>query len=118
MEHVLELIEKGQAGYVTAMGMGGVFTALLFLFIFIAALGKVHRFKRLRGRKPSPPASRPPPETDKTGKVAALAVALALVDQSSPTSVSLPTGEEYESSPWKVAGRLTMMRPFVRPKKD
>ena len=64
MGHVLELIEKGQAGYVTAMGMGGVFTALLFLFLFITSLGKVYRFKKLRGRKPGTPTSNPQPPDD------------------------------------------------------
>ena len=119
MEHVLELIEKGRAGYVTAMGMGGVFTALIFLFLFIVSLGKLHRFKKLRGRKAAEPASSPPPaEPDKAETVAALAVALALADRGGRPGVSVPPAAEDEPSPWKVAGRLSMMRPFSRPKKD
>lgn len=118
MENVLDLIEQGRAGYVTAMGMGGVFTALLFLFLFIGLLGKFYRFKRLRGRKAADPVSRPPPEPDNAETVAALAVALALSDQGRRTGVSVSAGGEDEPSPWKVAGRLSMMRPFVRPKKD
>jgi Na+-transporting methylmalonyl-CoA/oxaloacetate decarboxylase gamma subunit len=121
MEHVLELIEKGRAGYVTAMGMGGVFTALIFLFLFIASLGKVYRFRKLRGRKPSAPDSKPPASADRPDdakQVAAVAVALALGSGGRRTGVSVsPLGEE-EPSPWKVAGRLSMMRPFARPKKD
>lgn len=120
MEHVLELIEKGRAGYVTAMGMSGVFAALIFLFLFIMALGKVFRFKKLRGRKLSAPESNPPPSAeapDETEQAAAVAVALAL-GRGDRTGVSVPPGRDEEPSPWKVAGRLSMMRPFTRPKKD
>ena len=60
MEHVLDLIANGRAGHVAAMGMGGVFMALLFLFLFISSLGKVYRFSKLRGRKKSAPPSEPP----------------------------------------------------------
>ena len=124
MEHVLELIENGRVGYVTAMGMGGVFMALLFLFLFIAALGKVYRFKKLRGRSPSAPRPnpvQPPVEESPSGDetAAALAVALALSGGSRRTGVSIKPGPlEEEPSPWKVAGRLSMMRPVARPKKD
>jgi len=124
MEHVLELIENGRAGYVTVMGMGGVFMALLFLFLFIASLGKFYRFKKLRGRgrsRPTPNPSQPPVEESPSGgeTAAALAVALALSGGSRRTGVSIKPGPlEEEPSPWKVAGRLSMMRPFARPKKD
>lgn len=121
MEHVLDLIEQGQAGYVTAMGMGGVFTALLFLFLFIGSLGKVYRFKKLRTRKPGTPASNPPPAADEpvgAEQAAAVAVALALGGGSRRSGVSVPLEGEDEPSPWKTAGRLALMRPFVRPKKD
>jgi hypothetical protein len=58
------------------------------------------------------------PESDGAKMAAALAVALALSDQSRRTGVSVsPVGEE-EPSPWKVAGRLAMMKPFGRTKKD
>lgn len=124
MEHVFELIENGQAGYVTAMGMGGVFMALLFLFLFIASLGKVYRFKKLRGRnrsRPAPNPAQPPAEESPSGDetAAALAVALALFGGSRRTGVSIKPGPAEEApSPWKVAGRLSLMRPFARPKKD
>ena len=124
MEHIFELIEKGQAGYVTAMGMGGVFMALLFLFLFIASLGKVYRFKKLRGRSPSTPApnpAQPPVEESPSGDetAAALAVALALSGGSRRTGVSIKPGPvEEEPSAWKAAGRLSLMRPFARTKKD
>jgi Na+-transporting methylmalonyl-CoA/oxaloacetate decarboxylase gamma subunit len=124
MERVLELIENGRAGYVAAMGMGGVFTALIFRFLFIILLGKIYRFSRLRGRKKNAPASSPPPPAggeEPAGEeiAAALAAALALAGQSRRTGVSLPSGPASdEPSPWKTAGRLSMMRPFVRPKKD
>lgn len=118
MEHVLELIEKGQAGYVTAMGMGGVFTALIFLFLFIFLLGKAHRFRKVRSRSPSAPVARPPLEPDAEETAAAIAVALALSDKSGRMGVSVSPVAEEEPSPWKAAGRLAMMRPFCRPKKD
>jgi Na+-transporting methylmalonyl-CoA/oxaloacetate decarboxylase gamma subunit len=124
MEHVLELIEKGRAGYVAAMGMGGVFAALIFLFLFIFSLGKIYRFSRLRGRKKTPPAAAPPadpPGEESSGDqvAAALAVALALSGQSRRTGVSIPPGPAGdEPSPWRTAGRLTIMQPLVRPKKD
>jgi Na+-transporting methylmalonyl-CoA/oxaloacetate decarboxylase gamma subunit len=118
MEHALDLIEKGQAGFVTAMGMGGVFTALIFLFLFIVLLGKLYRFKKVRSRKAAEPAPRPPSEPDNAETVAALAVALALADQGRRSGVSVPPSGEEEPSAWKMAGRLSMMRPFTRPKKD
>jgi sodium pump decarboxylase gamma subunit len=123
MEHILELIENGQAGYVTAMGMGGVFTALLFLFLFISSLGKVYRFKKLRSRKknaPRPRPTQPPRKVQPSGEeiVAAVAVACAMAGRGRRTGVSIPPGGEEEPSPWKTAGRLALMRPFVRPKKD
>ena len=118
MEHVLELIAKGQAGYVTAMGMGGVFTALIFLFLFIFLLGKVHRFRKVRSRSPSAPAPRATQEPDAAETAAAIAVALALSDKSGRSGVSVSPVAEEEPSPWRVAGRLAMMRPFGRPKKD
>ncbi len=124
MEHVFELIENGRVGYVTAMGMGGVFMALLFLFLFITLLGKVYRFKKLRGRSPCAPKSnpvQPPIEESPSGDetAAALAVALALSGGSRRTGVSIKPGPlEEVPSPWKVAGRLSMMRPVARPKKD
>jgi Na+-transporting methylmalonyl-CoA/oxaloacetate decarboxylase gamma subunit len=115
MEHVLDLIEKGQAGYVTAMGMGGVFTALIFLFLFIMALGKLYSFKKVRGRKASVPPPQSSDDPDETERVAAVAVALALGGGSRRTGASV--SPEEEPSQWKVAGRLSMMRPFTRPKK-
>jgi len=118
MEHVLELIGKGQAGYVTAMGMGGVFAALIFLFLFIFLLGKAHRFGKVRSRSPAAPAQKPPEEPSGAETAAAIAVALALSDKSGRTGVSVTPVAEEEPSPWKVAGRLAMMRPFYRPKKD
>jgi len=124
MEHVFELIENGRVGFVTAMGMGGVFMALLFLFLFITSLGKVYHYKKLRGRKKNISPFRPPlkPEGElRSGEeiAAALAVALALDPGGRRTGVSIKPGPaEEEPSPWKVAGRLSMMRSFVRPKKD
>ena len=121
MEHILELIEKGQAGFVTAMGMGGVFTALIFLFLFITLLGKVFRFKKLRSQKHSTPDSKPPASADQPDgatQVAAVAVALAMGGGSRRTGVSVSPLEEGDPSPWKIAGRLSMMRPLSRPKKD
>jgi Na+-transporting methylmalonyl-CoA/oxaloacetate decarboxylase gamma subunit len=115
MEHVLELIEKGRAGYVTAMGMGGVFAALIFLFLFILSLGKLYSFRKVRGRKASVP---PPPSSDnpdETEHVAAVAVALALGSGVRRTGASV--SPEEEPSQWRVAGRLSMMRPFTRSKK-
>ena len=124
MERVFELIENGRVGYVTAMGMGGVFMALLLLFLFIASLGKVYQYKKLRGRKksatPSGPLLKPAGELRSGEEIAAaLAVSLALAGGGRRTGVSKKSGPaEEESSPWKVAGRLSMMRPFARPKKD
>ena len=115
MEHALDLIEKGQAGYVTAMGMGGVFTALIFLFLFIMLLGKLYSFRKVRSRKasvPPPPSSDSPDEAE---QVAAVAVALAMGSGGRRTGASV--SPEEEPSQWRVAGRLSMMRPFVRPKK-
>jgi Na+-transporting methylmalonyl-CoA/oxaloacetate decarboxylase gamma subunit len=123
MEHVLELIGEGRAGYVTAMGMGGVFLALLALFLFIAALGKAYRFGKLRGRGKEAPARgdvlSPAEREHPGGELAAvLAVAVALSGRGRQTGVSIPPGGGEEPSPWKTAGRLSMMRPFVRSKKD
>jgi len=118
MEQVFQLIENGRAGYVAAMGMGGVFAALIFLFLFIFILGKAHRFKKVRSRSLSAPALKPEPEPDAANTAAAVAVALVLSDQSRRTGVSVSPVAEEEPSPWKVAGRLAMMRPFFRPKKD
>jgi len=118
MEQVLELIERGRAGYVAAMGMGGVFAALVFLYTFIFILGKAHRFGRVRSRSPSAPPPGPTPEPDEGETAAVVAVALALSSPSRRTGVSVSAGVEEEPSGWKVAGRLAMMRPFTRPKKD
>jgi sodium pump decarboxylase gamma subunit len=124
MERVLEQIENGQVGYVTVMGMGGVFMALLFLILFITVLGKAYRFKKLRRRNPSPTAhnpAQPPVEQSPSGgeMAAALAVALALSGKSRRTGVSIKPGPaEEELSPWKTAGRLSMTRPFAQPKRD
>lgn len=122
MEHVLELIENGRAGYVAAMGMGGVFAALLFMFLFIFSLGKAYRFGKLRNRKksspPAGPSQAPGQEKSSGGELAAaLAVALAVSGRARRTGASLRTGPATEElSPWRTAGRLAMMRPFVRPR--
>jgi len=119
MEQVLELIERGRAGYVAAMGMGGVFAALVFLYTFIFALGKVSRFGKVRSRSPAaPPPGPPPPEPDNAQIAAAVAVALALSGPGRRKGVSVSAGGEEEPSAWKAAGRMAMMQPFVRPKKD
>ena len=43
MDSALEMLDKGQVGMVTLLGMGGVFMALLFLYVFTSLLGNRYR---------------------------------------------------------------------------
>ncbi len=127
MEHWLDLIAAGKAGYVTAFGMGGVFFALLCLYLFTLAMGTVVKIWRFRPRRDEH-ASRPAASAasvqaavanDEGEKIAAaVAVAYALqrgkrtaAGYAPDTGVGTRAGS---GSAWRAAGRLDLMLPPTR----
>ena len=137
MEQILELLEKGQAGRVTAFGVGGVFVALLCVYLFISVMHRSIHFLRLRQRGKSaaleaqPAAlgmSTAPPRTESRSEkktmpketndenlqlAASIAVALALEEKKKRRRLDMPTVKTAVNS-WAIAGRLDLMGPLKR----
>jgi sodium pump decarboxylase gamma subunit len=118
MQDGLDMVAQGNAGIITLLGMGGVFIALVCLYLFTTLLGKTSKAARTR-RKSA--ASKPPPasagaslpaEAAPGGDelAAAVAVAMALQAGRRRPALALRTAPGGGSS-WKMAGRLTLMRP-------
>ena len=132
MSHIWERIAAGQGGYVTVIGIGGVFLALICMYLFIAISHRTIHQMRSRRRKHRPreispknpsaaeapvlkEAERAMPENKEaeTEMVAAIAVACALQEVKNPR----PRSERFvHSSPgsWRMAGRLELMKPLGR----
>ena len=131
MDSAIEMLEKGQVGVVTLLGMGGVFLALLFLYAFTSFLGH-HRKRKSTGPKEIPGTgthpgrenSSPQPSQKSTGDelAAAIAVAIALDRKSSrKIPVPAPRSASRQESTWRAAGRLALMKPLsqhLRPGRD
>ncbi|HUU03268.1 MAG TPA: OadG family protein [Myxococcota bacterium] len=127
MEHWLDLIAAGKAGYVTAFGMGGVFFALLCLYLFTLAMGTIIKIWRFRARHDEH-ASRPAAsvasvqaaEANGEGEKIAAAVAVACVLQHRKRTAAVYTPDTGagthagSSSAWRAAGRLDLMLPPTR----
>lgn len=118
MEFSWELVEKGRAGVVTLIGMGGVFTALIFLYIFTSVLGRIGRRRKRAGTAgaagheslPAGGDGAPPGPQDGEALAAAVAVSLALGERAhTPGRVIAPLPAESGVNPWKLAGRRALM---------
>ena len=129
MEHVLEQIANGHPGYVTAYGMGGVFFALVCLYLFTLAMSAVIKSRRPHHRhdehvsrtrtvaNPAPAAAAKP---DDEGAAIAAAIAVAYAMQTGGRRVTAPAAvfsqavAQGRSSAWSAAGRLDLMSPHLR----
>jgi Na+-transporting methylmalonyl-CoA/oxaloacetate decarboxylase gamma subunit len=130
MDSALDMLEKGQVGVVTLLGMGGVFMALLFLYVFTSLLGnRYRRRKSARAAEVSNPLSgqekpsSPPGQEFKGDELAAaVAVAIALGRKNRKrVPVPAPGDLARQESTWRAAGRLALMKPLsqnVRPERD
>lgn len=118
MEFSWELVEKGHAGVITLVGMGGVFTALIFLYIFTSLLGRIGRRRRSVVTDPQEtPQQDPPPAgraDDGESLAAAVAVSLALSGRSrAPQHAGARAAGGEDNNPWRLAGRRALMRPLA-----
>jgi len=135
MEQILELLEKGQAGRVTAFGVGGVFLALMCVYFFIGVMHRSVHFFRLRRRGRSvtqaaqtielgisadskQPEARELPTENTMPKedlelAASVAVALALEEKTQTPRLNMDLVTATANS-WRIAGRLELMRPLKR----
>jgi Na+-transporting methylmalonyl-CoA/oxaloacetate decarboxylase gamma subunit len=120
MEEYLELIRNGNAGFVTALGMGGVFMALFFMYAYVSLLRKISN-KKSKPKTQSTPLIPKNEVTSTAGEkmpndnnndrylAAAIAVAYALeVEKHSILPVTVESNTNV--SPWKMAGRLKLMK--------
>jgi len=112
MDNIGEILEQGRVGITTIMGMGGVFLALLCLYGFTTALGKL--FSPKPSKVQAPPAKAPEPkepreESGNEAVAAAVAVAIA-IQADSQRVLPLSVQGAGSISPWKISGRRTMMR--------
>jgi Na+-transporting methylmalonyl-CoA/oxaloacetate decarboxylase gamma subunit len=129
MEHWIEQISAGRAGFVTAYGMGGVFFALVCLYLFTLAMGTMIKIWRFRARHDER-ASRPQVSAgearervtaadEEGGKIAA-AIAVAYALQLEKSRAALCVGNVNTAagtgtvSAWRAAGRLELMSPPTR----
>ena len=119
MEFSWELVEKGRAGVVTLIGMGGVFTALVFLYIFTSVLGRIGRRRRRAATAgaaghdslPADEDGSPSVPSDGEALAAAVAVSLALGERAHTHGrVVAPVPAESGVNPWKLAGRRALMQ--------
>ncbi|MBW1807306.1 MAG: OadG family protein [Deltaproteobacteria bacterium] len=135
MEQILELLEKGQAGNVTAVGIGGVFLALMCMYFFISVMHRSIHYFRLRRRARSitqaaqtiplgisadskHPEARELPLQKTMPKedlelAASVAVALALEEKMQTPRLNMDVVTTTADS-WRIAGRLELMRPMKR----
>jgi hypothetical protein len=137
MEQILELLEKGQAGRVTAIGVGGVFLALLCVYVFISVMHRSIHFLRLRQRGKSAALEAQPAALGMSAKLprsesqsaektmpketndedlelaASIAVALALEEKKKTRRPDMAEVKITANS-WAIAGRLELMRPLKR----
>lgn len=129
MEHVLDKIANGHPGYVTAYGMGGVFFALVCLYLFTLAMSAITKSRRPRHRhdervsrartiaNPAPAAVEKP---DDEGAAIAAAIAVAYAMQTGGRRLVAPAGvvgravAQDRASAWRAAGRLDLMSPRFR----
>jgi len=132
MSQIWERIAAGQGGYVTVIGIGGVFLALICMYLFIAISHRTIHQMRSRRRKhrpggispkdpgtpeaPAPKeAERAMPETKEAEAemVAAIAVACALQEVKNPRPRN-QRGLSTTPGSWRMAGRLELMKPLGR----
>ena len=121
MEKALALIEAGQIGTVTLFGMGGVFIALILLYLFTTLLGKSNRNTNVKNPEPTKPlqpelSAVEQEESSDTELAAAVAVACFLAQEKSRTHLQHPGFRKLGES-WRMVGRLEQLQAFEKTKK-
>ena len=122
MEGLKDIATTGAPGIVTALGMGTVFACLLLLYLTTHLMGRgLPRLIALRGDRKSATALAPASPDEVAGVAeeqgtpeipdAAIAGAITLVLARHRSAGVIPaTREATGEDPWKIAGRLRLLR--------
>ncbi len=120
MEFDWSLITKGNAGWITVIGMGGVFVALLLMYAFISILRTFGR-RRVSAAYAVTHAGKPTTtdhndNSDQEKLAAAIAVAYVLHNQQGLPIINLVSTQQKQN-PWRLAGRQELMASLSRSRK-
>ena len=128
----MDAIAQGEAGFLTVMGMGCVFLALVALLFFMNSMGRFTALPKSSGQvgraqteeweRSSAPYTEEGDEAAELGTdqdrgqheeeiAAAISVALSLQTGGMAPGLSIPPPSPTRSmSPWKITGRLTQLQ--------